>query len=364
MGRRCWLDLFTGTTWEEFLGAGASVSGFRKRRWASVQRISVGDWLLCYVTGVSRWIGILEVTGKPYLSDDKIWADDVFPARLPVKLVLQLTPANAVPVTSLRDKLSYFQGENSRGWGGHFRASPGPVSAEDAAVIVAAMEEAAADPAPRPVNQGQWNRRLRLIEAPNEDEVIVPDQAEDEPPSGEQEEPTETVSHEGIQWLLLKLGSEMGFDVWLARNDRGRSYNGRPLADMPRVRDSLPAQFDPATNRTIELIDVLWLDGPAITAAFEVEHTTAIYSGLLRMADLVSMQPGITIPLYIVAPDDRREKVLTEISRPVFSRMKPPLRDRCRFIAYSELKAREEQLRGFTQFLKPEFLEEISEPAP
>ena len=50
-------------------------------------------------------------------------------------------------------------------------------------------------------------------------------------------------------------------------------------------------QFDDATNKTIELIDVLWLESDAIIAAFEVEHTTAIYSGLLRMSDLVSMQP-------------------------------------------------------------------------
>ena len=32
-----------------------------------------------------------------------------------------------------------------------------------------------------------------------------------------------------------------------------------------------PKQFDPVTNRTIELIDVLWLDGNSIEAAFEIE---------------------------------------------------------------------------------------------
>jgi len=53
----------------------------------------------------------------------------------------------------------------------------------------------------------------------------------------------------------------------------------------------MPRQFDDATNRTIELIDVLWLESDAIIAAFEVEHTTTIYSGLLRMSNLVSMQP-------------------------------------------------------------------------
>jgi hypothetical protein len=58
--RDYWLDLFTGTTWQEFLDAGAGVSGFRERRWKTVQRIKPGDYLLCYLTGVSRFIGVLE----------------------------------------------------------------------------------------------------------------------------------------------------------------------------------------------------------------------------------------------------------------------------------------------------------------
>jgi hypothetical protein len=61
-------------------------------------------------------------------------------------------------------------------------------------------------------------------------------------------------------------------------------------------------QFDEATNRTIELIDVLWLKGNAVVAAFEIESTTSIYSGLLRMSDLIAMQPNLNIPLYLVAP--------------------------------------------------------------
>jgi len=65
---------------------------------------------------------------------------------------------------------------------------------------------------------------------------------------------------------------------------------------------------------------VLWLQGDAIIAAFEVEHTTAIYSGLLRMSDLVSMQPNIKIDLFMVAADERREKVAYEINRPTLAR--------------------------------------------
>jgi len=55
-----WLDLFTGTTWDEFRKAGAKVSGFRKRMQKNARRVQPGDVLLCYLTGVMRWVGALE----------------------------------------------------------------------------------------------------------------------------------------------------------------------------------------------------------------------------------------------------------------------------------------------------------------
>ena len=45
--RGYWLDLSTGTTWLEFLDAGGTASGFRERRWRTVQRIEPRDYLLC-----------------------------------------------------------------------------------------------------------------------------------------------------------------------------------------------------------------------------------------------------------------------------------------------------------------------------
>jgi hypothetical protein len=164
-----------------------------------------------------------------------------------------------------------------------------------------------------------------------------------------------------MQWLLLKLGSDIGLDVWVARNDRNRTYNGISFAQIPRLRKDLPRQFDEATNHTIELIDVLWLQGDAILAAFEVEHTTAIYSGLLRMADLIAMQPNIRINLYLVAPDDRREKVFTEVNRPTFAKLKPPLAKLCKFISYSELKKGIKDVGDNIRYMKPEFIDSVAE---
>ena len=39
--------------------------------------------------------------------------------------------------------------------------------------------------------------------------------------------------HTEIQGELLQLGADMGFDVWVARNDRGRLWNGVPLHQKP-----------------------------------------------------------------------------------------------------------------------------------
>jgi hypothetical protein len=171
----------------------------------------------------------------------------------------------------------------------------------------------------------------------------------------------EATSHTEIQWLLLKLGSDMGLDVWVARNDRGRDYNGHRFAEISRLRSYLPQQFDEVTNRTIELIDVLWLRKTAIVAAFEIESTTSIYSGLLRMSDLLSMQPNLNIPLYLVAPDERRNKVLSEVNRPTFSRLSPPLKEVCRYISFSTLREQLPKDQRVIRYLTPAFLEEFSE---
>lgn len=280
-----WLNLFTGTTWEEFLKAGGTVSGFRESRWPAVRKVKPGDRLLCYVTGISRWIGMLEVTGEPFIDKTRIWENEEFPCRTPVKVVIQLEPDTAVPVRLLSERLSYFSGDqNPNAWSGHFRGSLIREKDDDAQVVVEALEQAQLNPVPRPINPAKWNRQPRVFQGPGE-LVTVPEEA-----AGEAEEQAGElpISHEEMQWLLLKLGSEMGFGLWVARNDGGRSYKGQLLGSFAGMRESLPTQFDPATSRTIELIDVLWLDGNAIVAAFEVEHTTSIYSGLLRMADLVA----------------------------------------------------------------------------
>src|SRR5690348_2572422 len=89
--RSYWLDLFTRRTWEEFLNAGAQISGFRESRWKSVQQLRPGDYLLCYIVGISRFIGVLEVTSEAFIDHAPIWDTDEFPCRVRVKTVVNVS---------------------------------------------------------------------------------------------------------------------------------------------------------------------------------------------------------------------------------------------------------------------------------
>ncbi len=168
--------------------------------------------------------------------------------------------------------------------------------------------------------------------------------------------------HTEIQWRLLSLGSRLGMQVWAPKNDRGRKWNGNRIGDIPGLLDELPAQFQPAAMRIVEYIDVIWLEQRSFFAAFEVEHSTPIYSGLLRMADLMTLVPNQDIQWYIVSSEDRFDKFSRQVIRPVFQEaLKQPLHTVCRFVPYAQLLKRLEEAKNLLDDLKPSFIERISE---
>lgn len=154
-------------------------------------------------------------------------------------------------------------------------------------------------------------------------------------PSQEEEDKQAASSHTHIQWLLAKIGRKLGCQIWIAINDRNRVWQGERLGDLSLK--SLPnLGMDSDSQQIISLIDVLWLKGTkAVAAAFEVEHTTSIYSGLLRMSDLVASSPNINFPLYIISPAVRLKQVRRELSRPTFQTL--GLHNRCGFFSEEKL---------------------------
>ena len=159
--RNYWLNLFTGTTWQKFLDTGAEVSGFRKKkRLRTFMRMKPGDYLLCYLTGISRFIGVLEVVSDPFLDHSPMWESEEFPCRVRVKVIVSLTPETAVPVLELKEQLSFLQNcESPHAWKGYFRGSPTQWEAADGGAVLRALKEAARSPVIRPVDQSKLARR-------------------------------------------------------------------------------------------------------------------------------------------------------------------------------------------------------------
>jgi len=123
--------------------------------------------------------------------------------------------------------------------------------------------------------------------------------------------------HSEMQAHLLKIGSALGYDAICASNDRSRCHAGITLGSMSMpVFPRLPV--NEAIAKTIRLIDVLWFekDSHRVAAAFEVEKSTTITSGIGRMIDLHHSFPASASSLYIVIPDKREKELQLLMARP------------------------------------------------
>ena len=192
------------------------------------------------------------------------------------------------------------------------------------------------------------------VSVPVEDpEGVEPESAEDM---------AETIRRSAsIQAKLALIGEGMGFSIWLPKNDR-TTVQKEWTPEHEVLLDELPLNYDEATLKTIEQIDVIWLKRRSIVRAFEVEHSTSIYSGILRMADLLALQPNMDIKLHIVAPSNRRDKVFQEIQRPVFSLLeRAPLSEICSYIPYESVE--EISSQKYLHHLSDSILEEYEERA-
>jgi hypothetical protein len=155
---------------------------------------------------------LLEVTGKAYRDVSPIWEDDPFPVRLPVKVLIALKPETAVPILDLRDQLTIFRNlANPHAWTGNLRGSPAKWSAPDGRVVVAALEQASANPVERPLDTAKLRRRSPFFRSADETFVSIPEnEPEDAVASSLQAraliQPEEASAHSEIQWLLAKLG--------------------------------------------------------------------------------------------------------------------------------------------------------------
>lgn len=157
-----WLDLFTGTTWREFRDAGGNISGFRGRQAAIAKRVQPGDIFLCYLTGVMRWVGALEIQGRT--SDmRRIWKEEDFPVRFAVKPLMTLNPEHGVPMEELEGKVKFYASSKDRGkFKGIVRGSLKAIHQKDGELILSLLRNAEKAPVSRPVDPKKLARKAGL----------------------------------------------------------------------------------------------------------------------------------------------------------------------------------------------------------
>jgi type II restriction enzyme len=141
--------------------------------------------------------------------------------------------------------------------------------------------------------------------------------------------------HTEMQYHLLKIGNSLGYDVITATNDKSKSFKGHNFSFLclPKFPE---IQTDADTMSTIKLIDVIWYEKGTnnVLAAFEVEKSTSIYSGILRLTDLsYSIADGDEI-FYLIVPDKREKDVCIQLCRPAIKN----LNTKIKYILFSDLK--------------------------
>lgn len=342
------INLFSPNTALAFSESDQTISGFRisRKTYVENQKIGVGDKFICYCTKIQRFIGILEITSLPFIDKTPIFTkeEDPFILRFKVKIIVWLSLEKGIPIYDdiIWNSLSMTKDlpKGSTNWTYMVFSSPRLWPSKDCKYLEQVLLQQKSEMKDFPFSEKdkkkiKTSKRVRIS---NERETIIeiPEEECDDIDVNESREERESIA---IQALLSEIGEKLEYKIWLPRSDRSRVLNKWIPKHNNTLLEELPLVFDGPTLKVIENIDVLWIKRHSIVRAFEVEGTTAIYSGILRMADLLSLQPMLDIKIHIVASIKRREAVFEQINRPVFALMeKGPLALLCTYIAYDSVR--------------------------
>lgn len=320
----------------------------------------LGDYLAVIID--KSIAALAQVSGEPFLSQEIIWDNGLYPHRIPIKFLHVMRPQNRPLILGeIRDAITSEWGLRY-GWGiGNLCVLPENSSQTIINAITSCHNdlpdlqtniELYLDEANQIRNKKTKNKTVKINDIINSETIEAPEPEKIAPPIQEDES-----SHSKAQKALIRLGKITGASVWIASNDRNRIHLGKILGDG--CLSSLPnlGLSKEAVSR-ISLIDVIWIKQNSPVCAFEVETTTSIYSGLLRMSDLLSVVPALNIKLFIISPKERQGKVLAELGRPTFQKI--GLSDFCRFISSEDLESLVEKVKGFQGHVQPSILDAIA----
>jgi hypothetical protein len=163
--------------------------------------------------------------------------------------------------------------------------------------------------------------------------------------------------HVRMQWTLAKLGLKAGERVWVPAGDQARLRN---TYEFGLFDAEFSAGID-LPHSYIENIDVVWKKEFRIAAAYEIENSTSIYSGLLRFADLNIIAPNTLYPMFIVAPREKKGRLREQLLRPTFKQLE--LDKKVRFLSYEAIDEIDSFFKGSDAGLNVDVISARSESA-
>jgi hypothetical protein len=142
-----------------------------------------------------------------------------------------------------------------------------------------------------------------------------------------------SLTHSQVQTYLAGIGHLKRYEVYVPECDAGRL--DWSVTERFALRGSIPSGFEQVRGILSE-IDVIWIarGGEAIEGLFEVEHSTTVYSGLLRFNDIHLTDPKV-LRFSIVSNESRRALFARQLFRPTFR--KSGLADLTSFLEYSNV---------------------------
>lgn len=146
----------------------------------------------------------------------------------------------------------------------------------------------------------------------------------------------ESINHDKAQGMLVALGNIYGYQTYVPVEDQSkREFQGRKLANWVTIRNCEEV-FDSKNIANVRNIDVLWFssdqEGLYPSYAFEVEHSTDISSGIMRLS---AIPERLSTVLYIIADERKRSRFNNLISQTHIWK----LRSKYRFQNYVSLES-------------------------
>ncbi len=150
------------------------------------------------------------------------------------------------------------------------------------------------------------------------------------------------LTHYDLQAKLVLVGSYLNYRTFVPAPDKNKTTIFGTLGDLCTEKEIPEGSIPALSLNTVKFVDVIWFDEEGYpTHAFEVEHTTDITKGLLRLYQVHKLR----IKMFIISEEANKNRFQREVSKSPFAKIK----NEFIFKNYNELDEFFQSVKHFSQ---------------